>query len=431
MLDPGLWLVVAALVAVNGVMVAAEFAIVAAPRPAVDHRARQGQWTARLVRWIQRRPAEQDRFFATSQVGITLASLALGMYGEHVLAARFAASIEALGAPAWLVAHGAASVAAVALLTYVHVVFGEVVPKSVALQHAEAVARLTAPLVVALRTLLFPLVAALGLAAGGLLRLAGMARRLSAERFYTPEELELVVRESAARGALRADAGRVIRELFTFSDLTAGQVMVPRVSVQGLPLGASADEIRARLRQGPHTRYPVYEADLDHIVGAVHVKDLVRRLATGEPLAAADARPVPVVPETARLDTVLAVLRRDGAQLAVVIDEHGGTAGLLTLGDLVDEVVGEIHDRGTARPPIWSDETGRLHVAGTVRLDELGEHLDHELGREDVASVSGLILAELGRPPRLGDRVQYAGFEFEVTALAGRGVRECTVRRLD
>lgn len=421
------WVVVAALIAVNGVFVAAEFALVAAPRATIDYRAGLGNRLARLVRRIQRRPTEQDRFFATSQVGITAASLALGMYGEHVLAAYLAGALESMAPLAWLAAHGAASVAAVALLTYLHVVLGEVLPKSVALQHAEPIALATAPVVFAVRTALFPLVAGLSLAAAGVLRLIGIRRRPSAERFYTPEEIELVVRESEARGAIRADAGRVLRELIAFSDLTAAHVMVPRVRVRGLRTGADQAEIRAHLREGPYTRYPVYEGDLDHIVGVVHVKDLLRRLSSGQPVRAADARPVPVVPETARLDAVLAVLRRERAEMAVVIDEHGGTAGLVTLADLVGEVVGEIDDRRAGRPPIWEDATGRLHVAGTVRLDELGERLGRALAHEDVASVSGLVLAELGRAPRPGDRVLYAGVEFEVAATAGRGVRECVV----
>ncbi len=424
------WLVAAALIALNGGFVAAEFAIVAAPRPAVDRRAARGEWLARLVRRIQRRPAEQDRFFATSQIGITVASLALGMYGEHVMAARLAAWIAAADPPAWVAAHGVASAAAVTLLTYLHVVLGEVVPKSVALQHPERVALAAAPLVFALRTMLFPVVAALGFAAAGLLRLAGIARRPSAERFYTPEELQIVVRESEAGGAIQPDAGRMLRELMAFSDLTAAHVMVPRVRIQGLRVGADPTEIRARLREGPYTRYPVYQDDLDHIVGIVHIKDLVHRLSTGQPLQAADARPAPVVPETARAEAVLAVLRRERARMAIVIDEHGGTAGLVTLADLVDEIVGEIDERG-ARPPAMREEApGRLRVAGTVRLDELGERLGRELARADVASVSGLVLAELGRPPRVGDRVRYAGLEFEVAAVAGRGVRECVVTRL-
>ncbi len=421
------WLVVAALITVNGLFVAAEFAIVAAPRPAINRRRTRGEALARLVQRIQRRPAEQDRFFATSQVGITVASLALGMYGEHALAVRLAAALEPAGVPSWLGAHGVASLVTVTLLTYLHVVLGEVLPKSVALQHAEPIALATAPVVFAVRTALFPLVAGLSLAAAGLLRLMGIRRRPSAERFYTPEEIEQVVRESEACGAIRADAGRVLRELIAFSDLTAGQVMVPRVRVQGLRAGADREEIRTRLHEGPYTRYPVYEGDLDHIAGVVHIKDLLRHLSSGQPVRAADARPVPVVPETARLDAVLAVLRRERAEMAIVIDEHGGTAGLVTLADLVGEVVGEIDDRRADRPPIWEDATGRLHVAGTVRLAELGERLGRALAHEEVASVSGLVLAELGRPPRPGDRVLYAGVEFEVAATAGRGVRECVV----
>jgi len=230
---------------------------------------------------------------------------------------------------------------------------------------------------------------------------------------------------------LKAGAGRMLAEIFDFGDLTAGQVMVPRVRVSGLPAGASAEALRAALRASPHTRYPVYEGDLDHVLGVVHVKNLLPRLLAGEPLSPAVIRALPVVPETMILDDVLLAMRKAPAQMAVVIDEHGGTAGILTLEDLFEEVVGEIDESPAPPPGSAADARGRRRVRGTLRLDELGQLFGVELHHDEVDSVSGLVLTLLGRPPKVGDVVTYDGLRFEVTSVRGRGVGEAAVSIAD
>ena len=425
------WLIVGLLLLLNSLFVAAEFAIVAAPRTAIEQRALRGERVARLVKGVLASPRRQDRYIATAQLGITVASLGLGMYGEHHLADALAPLFESLGASRWIAAHAAASVLAVALLTYFHIVIGEMVPKSIALQASERAVLWVTPWMLATEVLLFPLVWLLNAVGNGLLALVGVRRQASVDRYYTPEELQIVVQESEAGGALRADAGRMLQELFEFGDLTAAQVMVPRVRVTGLEVGASPDEVRDLIQKAPHTRFPVYDGDMDHIVGMVHIKDLLRHLAEDQPVRAAETRPLPVVPETAALDVVLGVMRRERTQMAVVIDEHGGTAGVVTLEDLVEEVVGEIDESSGAKPPIYADEAGRLHVAGTVRLEDVGQRFNLDLAHEEVDSVSGLVLTLLDRPPKVRDTVEYEGLRFEVTAVHGRGVKECVVQRVE
>jgi CBS domain containing-hemolysin-like protein len=178
-----------------------------------------------------------------------------------------------------------------------------------------------------------------------------------------------------------------------------------------------------------HTRYPIYEGDLDHIVGMLHVKDLLRRMLANESVGANDLRPMPVVPESAPLDAVLGTMQRAAAHLAVVIDEHGGTAGVISLEDLFEEVVGEI-DEGSTMPAIAARPDGTVQVAGTVRLDELGRHFDLDVTHDEVDSVSGLVLALLGRPPVVGDAVEYGRLHVTVTAISGHGVRAARVRLL-
>ena len=421
--------IISGLIILNALFVAAEFAIVGAPRASIDARAAAGNRLAQMVQGVLHDPVRQDRYIATAQLGITLASLGLGMYGEHVLAEAIYGIMGSTGMPAWLASHGMASVLAVAILTYFHIVVGEMVPKSLALQQAERLACwITTPMLWT-KNLLLPFVVILNGLGNTLLKTLGVNRQAqSAEQYYTPEELQLIVQESGELGALRSESSQMLQELFEFGDLTAGQVMVPRVRIVGIPVGARPDAIREILADLTHTRYPIFEKDLDHIVGMVHIKDLLRLLLNDERIEASHARALPVVPETVPLDAVLAVMRRDRTQMAVVIDEHGGTSGVVTLEDLFEEVVGDIEEGPGTH--VYRDRQGRLRVAGTMRVDEVGQEFDLELEHEEVDSVSGLVLMLLGRPPLVGDSVRFGRLLFEVTAVKGHGVEECAVSLL-
>ena len=416
-----------ALLLVNALFVAAEFAIIGSPRTAVEHRARAGDSMAGRLLVILTSPPAQDRYIATAQLGITIASLGLGMYGEHTLAVLLEPHLEWLGDARVISAHVAASVIAVAVLTYLHIFLGEMIPKAVALSRPERTARLVYWPMRATLIVLYPFVVGLNALGNAALRIVGIQRREGTTEVYTPEELQIIVEESAEGGALRAESGAVLRELFEFGDRTAGEVMVPRVRAVGIPIGATIDDVREILLEHRHTRYPIYDGDLDHIVGMLHVKDLPRRLLDTAPISAADARPMPVVPETATLDQVLATMQRTQAHLATVIDEHGGTAGVVSLEDLFEEVVGELDEGVPAAPPLVKHPDGSLTVAGTLRLDELGQELDLDLEHEEVDSISGLVLARLGRPPAVGDVVEHDRIRVEVTQVSGRGVGEARV----
>lgn len=423
--------IIAVLILLNALFVAAEFAIVGAPRASIERRAAEGDAAARMVSNILKDPRRQDRYIATAQLGITVASLGLGMYGEHVLAEWIGHWLVGLGPLREAGAHTLASVLAVALLTYFHIVVGEMIPKSIALQQADKAAVWVTPPVLVVQKVLYPLVIGLNALGNAVLRLAGINRYVaSGEHYRTPEELQFIVRESQAGGMLRQESADVLQELLEFGDLTAGEVMIPRVRVVGIPAGATADEMLDILRSSPHTRYPVYEGSLDHITGVVHIKDILRRMPNRRALRPSEVREVPYIPETAEMDTVLAAMRRVNSQMAVVMDEHGGTAGVITIEDLFEEVVGEIEEGWVARPEIHRALDGRLLVAGTVRISEVGEELGLVLEHDEVDTVSGLVLSLLDRPPLVGDVVEYDDVRFEVTAVEGHGVSECAVTPL-
>lgn len=421
-------LVISALILLNGLFVAAEFAIVATPRATIERLASQGHRLAYTVRQIVSEPRRQDQFIATAQLGITLTSLGLGMYGELVLADWIAQQLESLGASRWVAAHAMASVLAVVFLTYFHIVLGEMVPKSLALQQPHRTALWVTPLIELLKTAFYPVVLGLNGLGNLALKLIGVSRQTaSTEHFHTTEELEYIVRESQEGGLLRRESAQVLQELFRFGDLMAREIMVPRVKIIAIPKGAPFSDLETILRRSPHTRYPVYERDLDHIIGMIHIKDLLRGFLHQTPRSIELVRPVFHVPESMPIDTVLALMRRLRTQMVVVMDEHGGTAGLLTVEDLFEEVIGDIHD-GVGEPPkIRQDSSGKLIVAGTARLDEVGQRFNQVLEHDQVDTVSGLILGSLGRPPKIGDVVTYHQFRFEVTGVEGRGVKECVV----
>jgi CBS domain containing-hemolysin-like protein len=351
------------------------------------------------------------------------------MYGEHVLAERIAYLLAPYDANPWIAAHAMASVIAIAILTYLHIVIGEMVPKALALQSAERTVLYVTPPILLIEAALYPLVRGLNGIGNTLLALIGVRRtQAGTERYHTTEELQFIIEESQEGGLLRGESGKILRELFEFGDLSAGEAMVPRVQLTGIAVGTEADELRALVRTHPYTRYPVYSGDLDNIVGSLHIKDVLRHIIANRPVNARDARPLPYVPGPLLLDEVLASMRRHRSQMAVVMDQHGGTAGLLTIEDLFEEVVGEIEE-GRTRGPIVKAADGRLQVRGTVRLTEAGEALGCTFEHPKVTTISGLVLLLLGRPASVGDAIVYHGIRVEVTAVAARGVREALVER--
>lgn len=424
-MDPITILVIAVLIALNALFVAAEFAVVGAPPLAAHERARTGGRWAQEVARVVRDPRRQDRYIATAQLGITGASLGLGMYGEGQLAEWFESLLSDTGGPTWLMSHGAAVGIAVLLLSYLHIVLGEMVPKAVALADPLKAALRLAALMRGFELLLYPIVVTLNLIGNWLLRLFGIERRFGAHS-YTAEELQDIVWESEEEGLIGSQSAQVLAELVDFGQLTAREAMIPRVQILGIETGAQLSEVAAVVRAAPHTRYPVYSHDLDHIVGTVHIKDLVRRLSENRPFRQSDVRPIPYVPGSATLDTVLETLRRTRSQMAVVMDEHGGTDGIITTEDLFEEVVGEISDDRAVPGPVYEVD-GELRALGLARLDEVGRQIELPLAHPEVDTVSGLVLALLGGPARVGDAVHWCGVELRVREVQGRGVRECSV----
>lgn len=419
-------LLIGLLILLNGVFVAAEFAIIGTPRSTLEAASSKGEKTARRLAKIKTNTRRQDRFITTAQLGITLASLGLGMYGEHAIAAWLARFFSGLGTPEWIGIHSISSLISIGLLTYLHVVAGEMIPKSLALKQPYSTAVRISPVILLTDAVFYPVISILNGIGSAILRAMGIRRTAAnPDQFRTPEELSYIVEESQVGGQLREESATVFMELLEFGDLIASEVMIPRTMVVGIPNDADDSMFQKILTERPHSRYPIYVETLDQIIGIVHVKDLLDCLPNCAGQLPSILRPVPFVPHSLDLEEVLKTMTRAHSQMAIVMDEQGGTAGIITIEDLFEEVVGDIRESAAEKPEIYLAPDGQLHVAGTVRIEDLGYELGIELEHEDVDTVSGLVLALLGRPALVGDEVEHQGVHLQVASTKGRGVREC------
>ncbi len=410
---------VMALILLNGLYVATEFALIGSRRTQLETMARTGRRRARKVLALITDLRSLDRAIATIQVGITCASLGLGMYGEHAVASLLRPLLAGLGPVSEAASHGLASLLAIIVLTYLHVVIGEVVPKSIALQNPSGTAMWVEPPLRFTALLMRPFVVGLAALSGVILKILGVRPQAESARAFSLDELDSVIEESGAGGMLQAEQAVILANLVDFEDLQVRQVMIPRNQVTGLPAGATAEEVMAILRETKHSRYPLYEDDLDDVLGYVHVKDIMRALDAGGVFdLRALLRPLPHIPETASCTRMLRVLRKRRAHMAVALDEHGGTAGIVTLEDLVEEIIGEVQDEFDAEePPVRVVGAGVAVALGTCRLDEINEALSLGLEDEQVDTVAGLVLKHLGRMALPGDTVRVDGVRLTVETV--------------
>lgn len=431
-----LLLIILLLVLLNGLFVAAEFAIIGVRPSRVEQLVEEGNGRAGKILEVLQSNRKQDSYIATAQVGITLASLGLGMYGEPQIARFIEPGLEqiASGAISNTLLHSVAFVISLTIVTYLHVVIGEMVPKSQALGNAERMALWLIRPMNAAQFILGPGVRALN-AIGNWLLLS-VLRIPPAQghlRLHSPEELELIVSESAQGGLLNEEEEEMILNIFDFSDRQVGQVMTPRRKVQAIAVDWDLDELLSFVAGSTFSRFPVYEDDLDHVIGILHLKDLIRQqLRTrGNLDIRLILRPAPSVPEYQPVEKLLAAFKRKRIHMAIVLDEFGGTAGIVTLEDLIEEIVGEVRDEfDVEREPLSLLEPGVLEVAGNFLLDDLSSHvfLGEEDTLPDVETVGGLIVTALGRPPQRGDEFTFDGsIRFVVLDVDGLAVARARV----
>lgn len=410
------------LVLINGLYVAAEFSIIAVRPTQVEQRANAGSRTMAGVLAVLRSPRKQDSYIATAQLGITMASLGLGMYSEPQIAHFIEPYLAQLSGGD---VHSAAVttvgyVIALSLLTYLHIVIGEMIPKTLALAAAmPTVAAVYGPMRLSQMAFDLP-VRFLNAVGAALLNVFRIPPVEGQARLYSPEEIAFIVSESAGVGLVNAREEEMVRNIFDFGEREAHQVMTPRNQVQAIPHDAPLADILSLVTESVHSRFPVYEGTLDNIVGILHLKDLVRQQTRtkGKFDIRLLWRPALAVPENYPVSKLLAAFKRQRSHMAIVLDEFGSTAGIVTLEDVIEEIVGEVRDEfDKPEAKIQRLAGGAALVDGLTPIDEVNEYFGLSLADENYDTIAGFVLGRLDRMAKVGDAVEAQGVRLKVEAL--------------
>jgi CBS domain containing-hemolysin-like protein len=416
------------LVLLNGFFVASEFALIGARGTKLAEMASRGD---RLAKIAQGAVKHLDRYLSATQLGITIASLALGWIGEPAIAVIIDGLLARFGVhvPAGAVHTAAGITVAFLVITFLHVVYGELAPKSLALVMPERLSSWVILPLMLFTKVMTPFIALLNGAANASLRLFGIQPVSELKEVHSTEELRMLVLQSRAHGALGESDSRMLAGVLDFHEKRVQDVMRPRTEVSAIPVDATEEEVRELLRQERYSRYPVYENSLDEVIGVLLGKDIW--LHDGqEPFELRGALREPLyVPASRSAERVLADFRKTRAHMAIVLDEFGGTAGIVTLEDLVEEVIGDIADEYDQVDREAVETDGILELAGNLSLVDVRS--DHRLAIPEGSwhTLGGFVFAQLGRLPRVGDQVRFPGGELEVIAVEGRRVAAVRVSR--
>jgi CBS domain containing-hemolysin-like protein len=430
------------LILLNGLFVAAEFATVSARRTRISQMTGNGNRLAKVILPIMEDSKALDRYVAACQLGITASSLVVGALGQSYIATSLIEPITNLlvalepilgniGITSQAVAASVATTISITgvliLLTILQVIFGELFPKSVAIQYPEKVAVWTAAPVIWSVQILRPLIWFFNGSGNLILRLIGFDAHGSHSKAHSPAEIEILVTESHEGGLLDDEKRQMLRNAFRLRDLTARQVMVHRTRIIAAPVESSVVELMELALQAGHTRIPLYQDSIDNFIGFVHIKDVFRFHVFGNANLAEILRDVVYVPETMPVVDVWETLSNKRQYMAVVFDEFGGTAGLITFEDLIEEIFGELQDEFDDESALISlDAEGRFYLRGDLLVSDVNEYLNLELA--DVAdTLGGLILSQLGRPPEVGDEITSGNTVIRVEAMDDLSVIEVSL----
>jgi CBS domain containing-hemolysin-like protein len=406
------------LILLNGFFVAAEYALVTARRTRIIELLHQGNKRARAVLKITSDPPQ---FIAAMQLGVTLTSLGIGALGEHALSKAF---------DTWI-ATALAVVLAYLILTFFHVVIGELVPKGLALGHAEGTALWVSAPVRAFFTVFAPFVWVLRKATDIVLRVLGLESPGAEREPLSEAELRMLLSRSSQEGEIEHDEQQMIDKVFVFGDKEVADVMVPRPEVVAVSVTLPIEEALKSVLESPYTRYPVYRESIDDVMGVLHVRDLFTAVydrGIAEVRIEEIVRPPYIVPETKDLQSLLHEFRRTNTHFAIVVDEYGGMAGICTLEDLLEEIVGEIEDEfDIAEEQIEQVDEDTYRIDGMFPIDEFNSRFGTDLPDDDFHTLGGFVFGQLGRAPEPGDDVSYDGLRFDVLEVEGNRIEKLAV----
>lgn len=421
--------VIVVLVLVNGVFVAAEFALVGARRSRLQVLADAGSRAAGWLLGVFDRPLGKDGYIAVAQLGITLASIGLGMYGEPAVAGWLYGPFEDWGLSN-AAAHTVGFIVALSGITYMHVVFGEMIPKALALQAPEQVSLRVNPVMRLFGLVFRPMVAVLNAAALGMMRLLRIPEPDQRLALYTSAELEIVTDEAADSGRLGAMQRNLMHNVFDLNERRAEELMTSRSRIEALDVATPPSDITARIAASSRSRYPVIDGTLDRVIGVFHIRDFIRAQRHGESLSLEDLmRPIPTVAATATAEQVLERFRRKRIHVALVVDEFGSTLGLVTMDDVIAEVMDD--EITSAESATVRHDDGSLSLDGEVTLAELRDDHGITMASPEVTTIAGLVLAAHGTLPVIGATVNVQGHDLTVEAMEGRKITRLRIRPSD
>lgn len=416
----------------NAFFVASEFSMVKVRKTKMEELSKNGNSTADVA---LEQINDLDKFVAAVQLGVTISSIGLGWVGEATLAHIIEPIFSFLPHLAQGVATHTISISiAFALITFLHVAIGELVPKSIALQYTEATALFVARPMSIISTLFHPFIWLLNGFGNLLLKMMRIPHPKSSLAHST-EELDMLVDASFKEGVLNETEKEMLHNAFKFSDLTAKEVMIPRTDMICIPKDITLEELNHLVSENQYTRYPIYEEDIDHIIGFIHVKDLYAAALKGEKFDIEKLkRPILFVPETITMDNIVLEFKKCQGQMAIVFDEYGGTAGIITLEDVFEEIFGEVQDEFDEVEEVDIKEIGEntFEANAMLRLDEMAEFFgedEEEYEEEDVDTVGGVILKFLGRIAQMDDSVFWKNLTLQVKGIDGVRITKVLIVR--
>ncbi|WP_245339441.1 hemolysin family protein [Paenibacillus shirakamiensis] len=421
--------IVFVLVFLNGVFVAAEFSLVKMRQSRLTQLVSEGNRRAGFALKVNQR---LDAYLSATQLGITLASLGLGWVGEPAISELLIEPLmHKMGVTDGTLITTVSVAVGFAVITFLHIVLGELAPKSLAIQKTESTTLwLSAPLMYFYKIFL-PVIWLLNSAANGILKLVGIEPANEAEAAHSEEEIRILMNQSAKSGVIDKDEMKLMDNIFDFSDLLAREIMLPRTDMDCLYTNISWQENMKIVSETKHSRYPVAVEDKDQIIGFVHITDLL--LPDHEPTERLEdiIRPILNVPESMEISQVLRLMQKKHAQMTLVVDEYGGTAGLLTAEEILEEIVGDLHDEfEDERPELELLPDGSYSVDGRLLLEEVNDLTGIEIEDDEVDSIGGWLFKELEGSPVKGKKIQVGNFVFEVSEASRLRILRIHIRRL-
>lgn len=409
-------LVIFFLVFMNGFFVATEFAIVKVRTTRIEHLANEGNKRAVSA---QRVIGKLDAYLSATQLGITLASLGLGWVGERTIASILTALLQNFTLISSATIHLISAIIAFALITFLHIVLGELVPKSVAIRRTEGTVLFTSGALILFYKVMYPFIFTLNGTANWILKSFGIRPADEAELAHNEEELRMIVTQSHESGVIDEEERELFNNIFDFTSRVAREIMVPRTDIEVLFVDHTFEENIEKVQREKHTRYPLCVEDKDHIIGIVHIKDMYNAALAGNHSVDLQsiARRHVTVTEATPIKDVLKTLQKERSEMAIVMDEYGGTAGVVTTEDILEELVGEIQDEFDEERPLIEVLGDRASVDARMLLEDINEYFNLHIESEDIDTIGGWIYSNYDTTPNIGDSFIYGSYRFEVLEM--------------